>query len=185
MTHTAQTHQGRPAQPNPVRPPAPAPASAEPAPALAAAAAATPAADEIDLAFIESGLMTLAPELANQAAPQRARSDKQAAMDARCEKLHAAWVKASKPSVWAKLVETNCVATYFVEPEKTASLKKLVRRAATFHDVRVRWGTSFKATETLIAKYNLPKEYLGREVVSFAIMDKRPRAANGTATATK
>lgn len=181
MTHpTAQTRGHQPAQPSPGRPAAPPAPAPTPATTASAAAPAPAPADEIELDFIKSGGLTLAPELAAQAAPQRQRSDKQTAMDERCQVLHDAWEKAGKPSIWAKMVEGKAVATYFTEPQKSANLHKLIRRAADYLGYRVRWGTSFKATEVLIKKYNLPFEYLGREVVSFAIMDKRPRAANGS-----
>lgn len=186
MTHpTAQTRGHQPAQPNPSRPATPAAPAPAATPAPAAAAPAPVPADEIELDFIKSGGLTLAPELAAQAAPQRQRSDKQAAMDERCQALHDAWIKAGNPSVWAKMVEGKAVATYFTEPQKSANLHKLVTRAVNYLGYRVRWGTSFKATEALIKKYNLPTEYLGREVVSFAVMDKRPRATNGSTTESK
>ena len=134
----------------------------------------------LDLDFIESGAFTLTPELTSQAAPQRARSDKQRKMDAVVERLHKHWKSVGGPSQWGKLVETKCVTTYFVQPDQAAELKKLINRAGAFHDVAIRYGSSFLATEHMVKKFNLPEAYVGREVISFAARDRRPRAANGT-----
>jgi len=139
----------------------------------------------LDLSFITSGAVTLAPELAAESAPVRSRSDHQRAMDDVVDKLHKVWSTSDdKPTDWTKLVAAKCVATYFIEPEKVTELKKLITRAVGYHEgTRARFGTSFKATAELIRKYNLPEAYLGREVVSFAILDKRPRATSGGKTA--
>ena len=134
----------------------------------------------LDLDFIESGAFTLTPELTSQAAPQRARSDKQRKMDAVVERLHNHWKSVGGPSQWGKLVETKCVTTYFVQPDRAAELKKLINRAGAFHDVAIRYGSSFLATEHMVKKFNLPETYVGREVISFAARDRRPRAKNGT-----
>lgn len=131
----------------------------------------------LDLSFIGSAVM-LAPELAEQAAPTRARSEKQTAMDTKVSELHAAWIKAEKPNTWDKMVAGKTVATYFTEPDKSAELHKLINRSVAFHGLRARFGTPFKANEKLVERYGLPANYLGREVISFAIMDKRPRATS-------
>lgn len=169
------------------------PSSPAPSPAAVAAATTKPTDEQVkaakaaaaaeakaELEFITGGVVMLTAELADKAAPVRARSEKQAAMDGVVKKLHSAWKASDRPTTWEKLVAANCVATYFVDPEKTADIHKLINRAATFHGVRVRMGTSFKATELMARKYNLPANYVGREVVSFAVLDKQERAkSNG------
>lgn len=141
----------------------------------------TKPADGIDLDFI-GGVVMLAPALASESAPVRARSEKQTKMDEVVEKLHKAWKAGGTPSQWGKLVEAHLVATYFVNPKAAAELKRLINRAVAFHGVRARWGTPFLATEQLVTKHGLPKEFVGREVVSFAVMDKRPRTTTETAS---
>ena len=163
--------------PAPAHPATPATAVTPPAPAPA------PAKPTVDISEIESGMIMLSPELADVAAPVNARNEKQQAMDKRVKKLHdltKAAVSAGMPvSAWSDKVKAGIVATYFMEPDKTTDLKKLVDRAVTFHGVAVKWGTPFKATPALVTKYKLPEHYTGREVISFAIVDKRPRATSG------
>lgn len=166
-----------PVAPVAATPPAPVQTPEEQAKAKVKAEAV--AKEKAELDFINGGVIMLSPELAEASAPVRARSDKQVAMDGKVETLHGLWVKANKPNTWDKMVGAKCVATYFSEPERSADLHKLIDRAATFHKVRVRYGTPFKATEKLVSQYKLPENYVGREVISFAIMDKRPRATSG------
>ncbi|HVH71547.1 MAG TPA: hypothetical protein VNB49_10605, partial [Candidatus Dormibacteraeota bacterium] len=118
----------------------------------------------------------LDPELTKTSAPQRERSERQQQMDATVAKLHEHWAKVGKPSVWGKMVETKSVATYFVAPDKAGDLRKLINRAGTLHGLRIRYGSEFAVSEKLRERYNLPENYVGRTVVSFAVMDKRPRA---------
>ena len=136
-----------------------------------------PEAKELSLAEVTSAFM-LPAELADTSAPVRARSEKQTAMDKKVDELHKAWVKGGKPGTWAKMVEAHTVVTYFVEPDKSAELHKLVNRSVAFLGLRSRMGTSFLVTEKHTEKFNLPKQYVGREAISFAIMDKRPRATS-------
>lgn len=138
---------------------------------------AKPAKPEMSVADIDGGFI-LTAELATVSAPVRARNDKQRAMDKKVKELHALWIKASKPSTWDAMVKGGAVATYFVEPDKSADLHKLITRAVSFHGLRSRMGTAFKVTEAHVAKFKLPAEYLGREAISFAILDKRPRATS-------
>jgi hypothetical protein len=138
-----------------------------------------PAKAELTTDFISESAFMLAPELASQTMPTRARSEKQHQMDVQVARLHAVWVKASKPSTWDAMVKGGAVATYFVQPELAADLHKLISRAITFHGLRARMGTAFKVTDKHVVQYHLPAEYLGREAVSFAVLDKRPRATSG------
>lgn len=138
---------------------------------------AKPAKPEMSVADIDGGFI-LTAELATVSAPVRARNDKQRAMDKKVKELHALWIKANKPSTWDAMVKGGAVATYFVEPDKSADLHKLITRAVSFHGLRSRMGTAFKVTESHVAKFKLPAEYLGREAISFAVLDKRPRATS-------
>jgi hypothetical protein len=138
----------------------------------------------LSLDDINGGGFMLAPELASVAAPVRARSDKQKAMDSKVKELHDKWLKASKPTVWDKMVSARVVATFFSPPELSAEYKKLVRTAVAFHDLRVKWGTPFTMTEKLRNTWKerfgipIPEHYVGREVISYAVMDKRPRGTS-------
>jgi hypothetical protein len=158
--------------------PAPAPA----APVETPAPAAKQEKATVDLGFINGAVM-LDPTLAEASAPVRARSEKQMAMDTQVEKLHGVWVAAGKPSTWEKMVAGKTVATYFSEPELSSDLKKLIDRAVSFKGVRARYGTSFTATPELVKRFSLPDTYVGREVISFAVMDKRARTTSGGKTA--
>lgn len=141
-------------------------------------AAATEAPKGLGLDFITSGGFTLEDaDMAAAAAPVRARSDEQQAMDEVVRKMNAHWKSANGPTTWPNLVAAKCVTTYFVEPDKTASIKKLIDRAASLLGIRIRYGTSFLADEKLVAKFSLPAEYLGREVISFAAPDKRQQGS--------
>lgn len=165
----------KPAQPNAAAPAA-APQGAT-KPADTKPADTKPAKPEVTIDDINGGFM-LTADFATQSAPVRARNERQQAMDKRVKELHALWVKANKPSNWDAMVKAGVVATYFSEPDKSAGFHQLINRAVAFHSLRARMGTSFKVTEKLIAQHGLPKEYLGREVISFAVLDKRPRATS-------
>lgn len=168
-TPAAAAHPGQRAPESAVKPADAKPADAKPG--------AKSEAKELSIADVRGAFM-LPVELSEASAPVRARSEKQQAMDAKVAELHKVWDKAGKPSSWAKMVEARAVVTYFTEPDKSAELNKLVNRAVAFHGLRVRKGTSFRVTEKHVERFNLPKEYVGREAISFAIMDKRPRATS-------
>lgn len=140
---------------------------------------AAPANADLDAEFIGSGLVMLAPELATATAPKNQRNERQQKMDDNVKRLHELWIKADRPNTWEKMVAAGTVATYFTEPDKSAALKKLVTSAVSLHDVAVRWGTPFTVNADHVKRFNLPETYLGREAISFAIKDKRERAANG------
>src|SRR5579859_5644420 len=138
-------------------------------------------AEGLDVKFIGTAFM-LTPELASQSAPVRARSDKQREMDKKVSELHALSTTAKKDgkaiATWDDMVRAKIVVTYFVEPDKAAELHKLISRSVAFLGLRARMGTAFKATEKLVKTYSLPEHYVGREVVSFAVLDKRPRGTS-------
>lgn len=158
--------------------PTPAPTAPTPETKTETKTEAKTEAKGLDMSVITSGAVMLAPELAEETAPVRARSDKQRAMDEQVKKLHEQWVKSGKATTWAKMVESKAVATFFLDPETAPEFHRLLSRAVSFHGLRTRMGTSFKATEKMVKRYGLPENYIGREVISFAVMDKRPRAAN-------
>jgi hypothetical protein len=126
-------------------------------------------------AFDLSAAADMSETIATAGAPQRARNERQQAMDAEVSKLHAHWIEAGRPSTWGTLVSSKSTLTYFVEPELAADFKKTVTKAVNYLGIRVRWGSSFVATEAMQQKFGLPAEYVGREVISFAALDRRPR----------
>jgi hypothetical protein len=134
-------------------------------------------ADDLDMEFLATGAMMLASELAADTQPTRARNERQQVMDRKVKELHTAWTEKERPGTWDAMVRAGVVATYFTEPDKSAKLKSYVNKAASFHGVRVRWGTSFLVTRAHIEKFNLSEQYEGREAISFAILDKRPHPA--------
>ena len=126
-------------------------------------------------------------ELIKATAPRNARNDEQRKMDDAVKSLHSKWVAAGRPSQWPVMVSKGCVATIPVEPQHAAKLKAVINRAATLHGVAPRWGTPVLVTEEFIRKQAargvvIPAHYLGREMVSFAVRDKRDRKTD-TATA--
>ena len=173
-TATAAPQTPRPAAPQNA---APSGQQSDEAKAKAAADAAAKAeADELD--FLAAPVI-LSPELVRESAPQNARNPRQVKMDETVKRLHDAWSKANGPSTWGAAVNAKVVATYFVEPEKAADVKKLVTKAGRFHHVTIRWGTSFKATEEIVKRHALPANYVGREVLSFFVKTTRTVAKNG------
>lgn len=142
----------------------------------------TASIDDLDAVFV------LAAPLATVAAPKNKRNEQQEKMDKKVLEIHERWVKAGKPSVWGKQVETGCVVTYFLLPEAVAARVKLVNKAADFHgNLRAKWGTAFDVTEEIRADMarrgvNLPEEYVGRKAVSFTIVDKITRKPATSAT---
>jgi hypothetical protein len=153
--------------------------------AIAAIKAAEAAKAKAELDFIESGAFMLAPELAAVTAPRNARSPRQEKMDDKVTELHEAWVKAGRPTTWDAMVKAKVVATYFSEPDKSAELKGLIDKAVKFHGLTARMGTSFKVTAAHVKQYNLPEHYEGREAISFAVRDKRPRGTSAGKSASK
>lgn len=121
--------------------------------------------------------MNLAPEadLIKASAPRNTRSDEQKAMDKVVSDYHKKWIAEGKPTQWPTLASKKCVATYVVEPSDVTKIKQYVNRATALHDVRARYGSQVTVTESMLKKYGMPDNYLGRQVVTFAIMDKRPR----------
>lgn len=134
---------------------------------------------ELPIDFLTAPVM-LDASLAKVSQPIRERSDRQQAMDETVKRLHEHWAKVGKPTTWGEMVTRKCVATYFVQPDKAGGVKTLIKRAGVLHEVAIRWGSEFPATGEMVKRYNLPDEYEGRTVISFAVRDKRERAKNGT-----
>jgi len=126
--------------------------------------------------------MTEAPDYVKATAPMRKRSARQQAMDTTVASLNEAWQKAGRPSVWGAIVNAKVVAYYFLPPEEVSDFKRLVNRAKLLHNLRIKWGSDVVTTPELIARFNLPAEYEGRALISFAAMDKRPRNTSGEVT---
>lgn len=172
-------------------PEVPAPETANPPAALAPEAAsestdnkpeangqAAPA-DELSVDFLDSGVI-LAEALVSETMPVRARNERQQVIDRKVKAAHDNWTAKGKPGDWNSQVKAGVVVTYFPAPDKAAELKRLINKAADFHGVRVRYGSSFKVTDEHVKRFNLKPELLGHEAVSFAILDKKART-----TATK
>lgn len=96
--------------------------------------------------------------LAAKAAPTRTRDEKQMKMDAVVKQVHNDWVLKGKPAAWANMPK----AAYAVDPKAVEALQYLINRAASFHGLAVRYGNPVRDSE-------------GRQVVVFAIRDRRPR----------
>lgn len=141
---------------------------------------------ELDLDFLAEGGMILAEALTAETMPVRARSERQQVIDRKVKAAHENWTAKGKAGDWNGLVKAGVVVTYFPAPDKAAELKKLINKAADFHGVRVRYGSSFVVTQQHIERFNLKPELLGHEAVSFAILDKKARTtkpAEGTTPA--
>src|SRR5512146_265309 len=102
-------------------------------------------------------------EMASRMAPSRPRDDRQIAMDIIVRKTHAAWVSAGKPSKWAAMPKVQ----YDVAPAAEEAFTYLVRRAAEFLGVAIKWGGNPSGTK-------LHNEN-GDVVIMFAVRDRRTR----------
>lgn len=98
--------------------------------------------------------------LASVAAPTRARDDRQVQIDGVVSDLHTAYVAAGKPERWATMPKR----AYHVDPKAADTLRMLIRRAANFIDVSVRFGRPVRDNQ-------------GREIVVFGVRDKRAPVA--------
>jgi hypothetical protein len=133
-----------------------------------------------------AGAVAAPAEVITLSQPTVERKPEQLAMDKVVERAHAAWVKAGRPSAWAKMP----VVTYYLDPTHVEGYKYLIRRAADFHGIRPRFGTPTRVTRSLIGKLAaagtvLPVEYEGREILAWAAMDKRPRVTSDAKPETK
>ncbi len=100
--------------------------------------------------------------MASQFAPSRARDENQIAMDGIVKKYHDAWLNDGAPTKWAAMPK----ARYHIPPAAEEGFRFLVRRAADFHGVAIKWGGQ-QGTKVRDAQGNL--------VLVFAIRDRRER----------
>ena len=101
----------------------------------------------------------VSPEVAAKLSPANSRSPQQSAMDAVVAGKYEEWKTAGSPTDWRAMPK----AMYAVEPRLAEGLKYLVRRAADFHKVAVRFGRTGHDAE-------------GRELVVFAVRARRPKS---------
>lgn len=141
------------------------------------------ASDELSLDFLAEGGVILAEALTAETMPVRARNERQQVLDRKVKAAHENWTAKGKPGDWNSQVKAGVVVTYFPAPDKSAELKRLINKAADFHGVRVRYGSSFVVTEAHISRFNLKPELLGHEAVSFAVLDKKARTTATTTAA--
>lgn len=97
--------------------------------------------------------------LAARTAPQRARDERQVAMDGVVNKIHNDWIAVGRPQKWAQMPKVS----YTIPPRAVEGFKYIVRRAADYHGVAIKWGTSTKDSKT------------GLERIVFAVRDRRQR----------
>lgn len=100
--------------------------------------------------------------MASQFAPSRARDENQIAMDGIVKKYHDAWLDAGTPTKWVDMPK----ARYHIPPATEEGFRFLVRRAADFHGVAIKWGGQ-QGTKVRDAQGNI--------VLVFAIRDRRVR----------
>ena len=126
-----------------------------------------------------------APDLIHAAQPMRERSTEQKLMDKVAERAYAEWVKAERPSAWAKVP----VVTYFLSPDDVAAYRYLIRRACAIVEpqdgsigVRVRFGNEFTLSQQMAEKIGRPDD-AGKTVLAWAAVDKRATEERKTETA--
>jgi len=102
------------------------------------------------------------PEMKSRTAPSRSRDERQIKMDEIVRKTHAAWVSAGKPTKWAQMPAVQ----YNVAPAAEEAFSYLVRRAAEFLGLAIKWGNP---SGTKINDED------GNVVLVFAVRDRRTR----------
>lgn len=176
------------AAPKPSAPPVETPKAPVPVAVPETPKAETPKAEtpKLEVAFLaEPAELIPDAEMIKATAPRNARSDEQVTMDLVVSDYHKRWIASGRKSKWADLAAAvvtsangtrkRVVATYFVSPEAAPKLKTLANKAGQLLDVRIRYGTSILVTEDLAKRHGLPGTHVGREAVSFAVMDKSTR----------
>lgn len=93
--------------------------------------------DGIGLEFIATP-RAVSAETASRMAPSRPRDEKQVAMDGIVRKTHAAWVAKNRPGKWVDMPKVE----YHVSPAAEEAFVYLVRRAAEFLGLAIKWGGS-------------------------------------------
>lgn len=136
--------------------------------------AKAPDTSSVDLDAIKAAAFAPA-DLVSASAPMRERSDQQKAMDKIAARAYEEWVKADRPSLWAKIP----VVTYFLTAEDVPRYRYLIRRACAIVEpsgdsagVRVRFGNEFTLSEAMAEKLGR-KDDAGKTVLAWAAVDKR------------
>lgn len=83
----------------------------------------------------------VAPPPMAQTAPVQERSDRQKHIDALVNKLHTTWITRGEPRTWDDMLKQGTVGGFWVAPSAVEGLKRLVDRAARFHNVSIRYGS--------------------------------------------
>lgn len=165
-----------------------APAPGTPAPGTPAPASGTPAtppsagatrgrkpgpAKEYNFAGLSADLLSapkeVTDEMASQFAPSRARDDMQIAMDTAVKRAYDAWLDEGSPTKWAAMPKLR----YHIPPAAVDGFKFLVRRAAEFYGIAIKWGGQ-QGTQV--------KDKEGNIVLVFAVRDRRTRDESADAT---
>lgn len=102
-------------------------------------------------------------QMASQFAPSRVRDANQIAMDGIIRKYYDEWLNLGSPVKWAAMPKCR----YHIPPSAVDGFKYLVRRAADFHGVAIKWGGQ---QGTAI------HDAAGNTVLVFAVRDRRVRA---------
>jgi hypothetical protein len=107
--------------------------------------------------------------------PQRARKPEQLAMDEVAAAAYQRWVKAGRPTQWAKMP----VVTFYVSEEDLPAYRHLIRRAARFVEpegddtgVREHFGNEFTLSEKMAHKIGREDD-IGKTVLMWAAIAKR------------
>jgi hypothetical protein len=106
-------------------------------------------------------------EVASRVAPQRARDERQVAIDSVVKRVHNDWLEKGQPNKWPAMPKVR----YDLPPQAVEGFKYLVRRAADFHGVAVKWGTPTRNQE-------------GLEIVVFAVRDRTRKGASESGPST-
>lgn len=149
------------------------PDAGKPANAAAAKPGRKPGpAKEYDFGGLSLDLLAAPQEvtaaMASQFAPSRPRDEKQVAMDQVVNNLYQQWLKAGSPSKWAAMPKVR----YHIPPAAEDGFRFLVRRAADFYGIAIKWGGQ-QGTKVRDANGNI--------VIVFSARDRR---TNETADAT-
>lgn len=105
-------------------------------------------------------------QMASQFAPTRVRDANQITMDGIIRKYYDDWINCGSPTKWAAMPK----ARYHIPPAAVDGFKYLVRRAADFHGVAIKWGGQ---QGTAI------RDAAGNTVLVFAVRDRREQTKNG------
>lgn len=112
--------------------------------------------------------------------PTRARKPEQLAMDEVAQAAYAKWVKADRPTQWAKMP----VVTFYLTDEELPKYKLLIRRACRFATpegedtaVKEHFGNEFTLNEQMAEKIGRAEE-AGKNVLMWAAVAKRKVAAD-------